>query len=92
MVPSAVLKTETFKNLEDRTASKLKIVCPECQTSCWFPGVASRDKNAISGLICGKCNQKLPIAYLKNRVKLAIKQLLNTYYRGKPNLSFHLPF
>lgn len=85
MQPSAVLKTETFKNLEDRTASKLKIVCPnpECQANYWFPGVASRDKNAISGLICGKCNQKLPLAYVKNRVKLAIKQLLNTYYRGK---------
>jgi DNA polymerase alpha subunit A len=30
MVPSAVLKTETFKSLEDRAAAKLRIVCPAC--------------------------------------------------------------
>lgn len=83
MVPSAVLKTETFKSLEDRAAAKLKIVCPGCGTQSNFPGVVNREKESISGLICSHCKEHLPLAYLKNRVKLAIKQLLNTYFRGK---------
>lgn len=83
MVPSAVLKTETFKNLEDRTASKLWVVCPNCFAKYCFPGVVSRVNVAISGLICSQCKEQLPLPYLKNRVKFAIKQIMNEYYRGK---------
>ena len=86
MVPSAVLKTETFKSLEDRAAAKLKILCPNCGGQSNFPGVVSRENGSISGLICVQCKEQLPLPYLKNRVKLAIKQLLNTYYKGKSNI------
>jgi hypothetical protein len=54
MVPSAVLKTETFKNLEDRTISKLKVVCSECFESFHFPGVVNRENKEISGMFCPK--------------------------------------
>jgi DNA polymerase alpha subunit A len=87
IVPSAVLKTETFKNLEDRTASKLWVVCPNCYEKYCFPGVVSRENAAVSGMLC-KCKAPLPLDYLKNRVKFAIKQIINDYYRGKKKLSF----
>lgn len=73
MMPSAVLKTETFKNLEERAASKLKICCPNCFATYPFPGVISRDSATISGMVCGTCKEILPLPYLINRVKLSVK-------------------
>lgn len=43
MVPSAILKTETFKSLETRAIAKLIVVCPNCFTEFHFPGVVSRE-------------------------------------------------
>ena len=56
-------------------------------------GIFRDNKNTISGIICKNeaCNQHFPQKFLKNRVILFLRELLEVYYAGKfISLSFKL--
>ena len=80
------MKTETTEKLQDRAIASLKIVCPHCDISFDFPEIYhKKDKNAASAIcsnICTGCSKQIPEQYIKNRVKLFLKQLQVMYYRG----------
>lgn len=84
-LPSAILKTETQTSLKDRSIAKLTVKCPNCEESNEIAGIFRHDKKGCSGLICKneECNQLLPEKFLKNRLTLFLRQLLDLYYDGK---------
>jgi len=83
-LPSAILKTETQTSLKDRSIAKLTVKCPICEESNEIAGIFRHDKKGCSGLICKneECNQLLPEKFLKNRLTLFLRQLLDLYYDG----------
>ena len=83
-LPSAILKTETQTSLKDRSIAKLTVLCPYCEQSNEIHGIFRND-GKISGIICKneECNLPLPEMFLKNRLTLFLRQLLDLYYDGK---------
>ena len=84
-IPQAVLKTETQKSLADRSIARLTVQCPFCQEKNEIHGIFRDAQRTISGIICAKdtCKQHLPEKFLKNRVILFLRELLEVYYAGK---------
>lgn len=84
-IPQAVLKSETQNSLADRSIARLTVTCPFCSHSNEIKGIFSDNKRTISGIICAKeeCKQHLPEKFLKNRVTLFLRELLEVYYSGK---------
>lgn len=98
-IPAAILKTETQKSLKERAIAKLKLRCPYCKEITEFNGVfqVPTEKNSamISGMLCPAkvknattgeiltCNMQYPVKFIKNRVSLFLRQLLEFYYDGK---------
>ena len=87
-IPQAVLKTETQKSLADRSIAKLTVECPYCQCKNEIKGIFQDAKRTISGIVCQNkdCNRHLPEKFLKNRVNLFLRELLEYYYAGKQRL------
>jgi len=92
-IPSAILKTETQKCLKDRAIAKLKLKCIQCGETSEFNGVYQTDKEKTSGMLCPQkiksasgemvpCNKQYPEKFIKNRVTLFLRQLLEFYYDG----------
>lgn len=93
-IPVAILKTETHKSLKERAITKLKLKCVYCQQVSEFSGVYQDQQKNVSGMICPAmikqadgsmkaCGQLYPVNFIKNRVSLFLRQLLEFYYSGK---------
>ena len=85
---SAVLKTETQNSLADRSIARFSVICPYCSKKSEIPGIfryTAGSDAAVSGLICSneKCKKTLPQQFLKNRLTLFLRQLIDLYYDGK---------
>lgn len=89
-IPQAVLKSETQNSLADRSIARLTVSCPFCSSSNEIKGIFSDAKRTISGIICIKeeCKQHFPEKFLKNRVTLFLRELLEVYYSGKYQTKF----
>lgn len=81
-IKKALLSTDTELKLKERSIAFLKVVCFHCKKDQEFPGVYQKD-GKTSGLVCIHCGKKFPVEYVKNRVTLFMKQMLNLYYEGK---------
>jgi len=84
-LPNAILKTETQKNLKERSIAHFTLICPnpECSKNVEFPGIyQTSNKSMISGMNCEECKQELPHKYIRNKVFLFLRHLLEVYYEG----------
>lgn len=84
LISNPVLQTETERSLKTRTVAELNIKCPHCSHNYHFPGIFQQTKNneELTGLSCLSCKQRIPDAYLLNRLNLFLKQLTSLYYIG----------
>jgi DNA polymerase alpha subunit A len=85
-VHNAILKTETQKQLKDRSIARFTMCCPNpnCGVQFEFPGVfQTSNKNGISGMQCEDCKEVVPHKFIKNKIQLFLRHLLEVYYEGK---------
>ena len=63
----------------------MTVKCPFCDTQNEIKGIFQDNMRTISGIICQnkECGQHLPEKFLRNRVNLFLRELLEHYYAGK---------
>jgi len=82
---NAILKTETQKQLKDRSIARFTMCCPNpnCGIQFEFPGVfQTSNKNGISGMQCEECKEVVPHKFIRNKIQLFLRHLLEVYYEG----------
>ena len=78
----ANLASDTLDQRKKRALAIFKVKCMQdtCRFEYEFPGLFHKDKKDLCGMICPRCNEALPEAYVKNRVGLFLKEVVKYYY------------